>query len=296
MNDAKAGTADATEPVASVPPPEDRYRRARKWTYDLIQSPEIDTRLEQHVRMFITVLILLNVAAVMAETVKEVRANYADAFFAFECFSVAVFSIEYMMRVWSIVEDPMYSRPIIGRLRYIFSFFALIDLAAILPFFLPMFVRIDLRTVRLLRLLRLTRVLKLGRYSRAVRILLAILRNQREQLVMSMLVLSFLLVISSTLIYYLEYDSQPEVFSSIPASLWWGVVTLTTIGYGDVYPVTIAGKICAAISAILSIGMVALPSGIIVSGFVEEMEKERALEAREPHHVQCPNCGTEFDA
>lgn len=267
------------------------YRRIRKIVYDHIQSPEIDSKLEEYIRMFITLLIILNVLAVMAETVPDLHTNYHTQFLLLEIFSVCVFSIEYLLRLWSVVEDPKYAHPVTGRIRYALSFFALVDLLAILPFYLPMFTSIDLRTLRILRLLRLTRLLKLGRYSRAMRIFVNIMRNQREQLLMSLLVMLFLLIVSSTMIYYLEAEEQPEAFSSIPASLWWGIVTLTTIGYGDVYPVTIGGKIFAAAISILSIGMVALPSGIIVSGFVDEIEKEREEKQAALRKVQCPHCG-----
>lgn len=271
-----------------------RYKRARLWTYAHIQSPEIDSTLEKYIRIFITVLIIINVLAVMAETMPALRADYAPHFFWLEAISVAIFTTEYLLRLWVIVEDPNYQRPIVGRLRYMISFFALVDLLAIVPFFIPMFTHVDLRTLRIMRLLRLTRLLKLGRYSRAVRIFGNIMRNQREQLFMSMLVMLFLLIASSTMMYYLEVDSQPENFSSIPASLWWGIVTLTTIGYGDVYPITVGGKICAAVISLLSIGMVALPSGIIVSGFVDEMEKEREARENVEKRVCCPNCGKEM--
>lgn len=274
-------------------PPESRYRRARKWTYDLVQSEEIDTKLEQVVRLGIAALIVINVAAVMIETVEGIHAQYRAVLLWLEIISVGIFSLEYVLRLWSVVEEPRYSHPILGRLRYTLSFFALVDLLAILPFYLPMLTRIDLRTLRILRLLRLVRLAKLGRYSRTTRILISIFRNQREQLIMSMLVLAFVLICASTTIYYLEHEAQPDVFPNIPASLWWGIITLTTIGYGDIYPVTVAGKICAAIISILSIGMVALPSAIVVSGFLSELEQERE-EAKMKGIIICPHCGEEI--
>lgn len=273
--------------------PTSRYRRLREWTYDLVQSQQIETKAEQYVRAGIAVLIVLNVVAVMIETVEGIHSSYAAILMWLEIISVGIFSVEYLLRLWSIVEEPRYAHPIIGRIRYAFSFFALIDLFAILPFYLPMFTRIDLRTLRILRLLRLTRLLKLGRYSRTARILVSIMRSQREQLVMSMVVLLFVLICSSTMIYYLEHEAQPDKFPNIPASLWWGIITLTTIGYGDTYPITTAGQVCAAIISILSIGMVALPSAIIVSGFLNELEKEREADTLQGI-ITCPHCGEEI--
>lgn len=239
------------------------------------------------IRYGIAVLIALNVVAVMLVTVESVRTEYGDLLFGFEVFSVIIFTLEYLLRLWAVVEEPAYRHPIRGRLRFAFSFFGLIDLLAILPFYLPMIIRVDLRTLRILRLLRLIRLIKLGRYSTALITFMSVLKNKKEQLIVSVAILLLLLVVSSTAIYYLENEQQPEVFSSIPASLWWGIVTLTTIGYGDVYPITVGGKICAALISIVSIGMVAFPSGIIVAGFEETVEKRDEKEAREA----CPHCG-----
>lgn len=261
------------------------YRRARRWTYEHLQSPEIDSSAELVIRYFIAALIVLNVAAVMVMTVESVRATWGEYFIAFEIFSVMVFTLEYLLRLWAIVEEPRYRHPVRGRIRYAFSFFALVDLVAILPFWLPMIVRVDLRTLRILRLLRLVRLVKLGRYSTALTTFMSVLRNKREQLIVSVVILLLLLVVASTAIYYLEHEAQPEAFSSIPASLWWGIVTLTTIGYGDVYPVTVGGKVCAAVISIISIGMVAFPSGIIVAGFEEAVDRKDGAEEI------CPHCG-----
>ncbi len=260
------------------------YRRVRQWTYDHLQSPEIDSSAEYVIRYGIAVLIVLNVIAVMISTVPSVAAAHGEKLHTFEVISVIIFTLEYLFRLWAIVEDPRYSHPFLGRVRYGLTFFGLIDLLAILPFYLPFFIKLDLRTLRILRLLRLARLVKLGRYSTALSSFVAVLRNKKEQLIVSMVILLLLLVVSSTAIYYLEHDQQPEAFSSIPASLWWGIVTLTTIGYGDVYPITVGGKVCAALISIISIGMVAFPSGIIVAGFEEVMEKEK-------EDSVCPHCG-----
>ena len=265
-----------------------------KWTYDHLQSPEIDSRIEYVIRYGIGLLIVLNVVAVMASTVDAVAVEYGDALYTFELISVIIFSLEYLLRLWAVVEDPRYQHPIFGRLRYSITFFALVDLLAILPFYLPMFVRVDLRTLRVLRLLRLARLVKLGRYSTALGTFTSVLRNKREQLLVSMAILLLLVIVSSTAIYYLEHDHQPEAFSSIPAALWWGIVTLTTIGYGDIYPITVGGKIFAAIISVISIGMVAFPSGIIVAGFEEAVDRRKEEEQSTPG--LCPHCGEPIES
>ena len=161
---------------------------------------------------------------------------------------------------------------------------AVIDLLAILPFYLPL-LSLDFRFLRIVRLVRVFRIAKLGRYSKAVQTLGRVFRAKAAQLAIATSFILMLLVIASSLMYYAEHDDQPEQFSSIPASMWWGVTTLTTVGYGDVIPVTGLGKVIASIMAILGIGMFALPTGILGAGFVEEMQSATTV---------CPHCGNEI--
>lgn len=226
-----------------------------------------------------SLLIALNTLAVLLETVEMFREPYAKAFRMFELFSVTVFAVEYLVRVWVANIDARYQHPLTGRIRYMFTPMALVDLLAILPFFLAL-AGFDLRVLRVLRLMRL---FKLTRYSNAMSTLGGAIKASKDELTLTVLVMGILLVISSTLIYFAEHDAQPEAFSSIPASLWWAVVTMTTIGYGDVYPVTVAGKIVAGMSAIVGIGMFALPGGIIASELISR--------AKAKDSSTCPHCG-----
>ena len=237
---------------------------------------------------FIISLIILNVLAVMLETVEELSLSFAPFFEAFEVFSVAIFTIEYLLRVWSCTADENYSRPFLGRLRFALTPLALIDIIAILPFYLPMIIPVDLRFIRVLRLIRLFRVFKLGRYSNSLRTLGKVLRNKREQLSITLFITFILLVVASSLMYFFENDVQPGLFPSIPAAMWWGVSTLTTVGYGEVYPITLAGKILGMIIAVLGIGLFALPAGILGSGFVEEMQRQKGVTRL------CPHCGKDI--
>ncbi|MBU4350585.1 potassium channel family protein, partial [bacterium] len=167
-----------------------------------------------------------------------------------------------------------FRNPITGRLRYILTPFALIDLLAILPFYLPMIIPLDLRFIRAVRLFRLFRLFKMGRYSKAVLMLKKVLKEKKEELVLVVFVVFLLLIIFSSLMYFIEKEAQPEAFSSIPEAMWWGIITLTTVGYGDVYPITPLGKILGALIAFLGIGMFALPAGILGSGLVEAIQKK----------------------
>ena len=230
-------------------------------------------------QLVISILIVLNALAVVLETVEMIRVPCEQVFYVFEIISVAIFAIEYLARVWVANLTPQYQHPVAGRIRYMFTPMALIDFLSILPFFLSL-AGVDLRVLRLVRLLRL---LKLTRYSKAMNRIVDAIKACKEELIMILVLMAVLLLISATLIYFAEHDAQPEAFSSIPASLWWAVVTLATIGYGDVYPITIAGKIIAGVAAIFGIGMFALPGGIIASELISRSKmKDMPV---------CPHCG-----
>ena len=237
---------------------------------------------------FIMGLIFLNVAAVVLETVDWIYLRYAFIFNAFEIFSVAVFTVEYTLRVWSCTANPDFKDPVRGRLRFMVTPLALIDLMAVLPFYLP-FVFADLRFMRALRLFRLLRVLKLARYSDSLQTFVDVLRLKKEELLLMLFAIMILLVVSSSLMYDAEHEAQPDAFSSIPAAMWWGIVTLATVGYGDVYPVTPWGKLIGSIVVILGIGLFALPTGVLASGFAEVLARRK--EDQKKAEMVCPHCG-----
>jgi voltage-gated potassium channel len=286
-----------TDPSLS-PAPVSGYRRARRFIYELLITPEMETRLERFVRGGISILILANVLMVVLETVPPIQARFARAFYLGEVVSVVLFTIEYVLRMWASVEEPGYHRPILGRLRFGLTFFALVDLIAILPFYLPHLISVDLRFLRGLRLLRLSRMFKLGRYSSGLAMYGQILKEKSQELVVSMALLCLVLLMASSVMYFLESAAQPQHFSSIPASMWWGIITLTTIGYGDVFPVTPWGRVFGGVIAVIGIGFVALPSAILVGGMMEHMErkkKEAAAAASQDSAAgpaqRCPHCG-----
>lgn len=237
--------------------------------------------------VFILVLISLNVLAVILETVTVLNENFGTFFFIFEVFSVIIFSVEYILRVWSCTSQPAYSHPFWGRLKLMLTPMALVDLIAILPFYLT-FVTVDLRFVRTLRLFRLFRVFKFARYSLSLKLFGKIINQKKEELIVTAMIMLVLIILTSSFIYFAEHEAQPDKFTDIPTSMWWAIITLTTVGYGDIYPVTTLGKIFAAIIAVLGIGMFALPTGILGASFVEEMEKLKGKPT-------CPHCGKEID-
>lgn len=221
----------------------------------------------------IIALITINVFLVILETF-DMPSALTNVFNAIETISVIIFSIEYLLRIW--VAD--YSRPkdgiVISRIRHIFSFMAIIDLLAILPFYLPFLIRIDLRVLRMFRLFRLFRLLKFNRYTSAISNISKVIRTKSTQLLSSLFVVLLLMVVSSVLMYSIENPQQPDVFKNAFSGFWWTLNTITTVGYGDIYPVTTAGRILSGVIAVLGIGLVAVPTGIISAGFVEATESK----------------------
>ncbi len=230
-------------------------------------------------------LIALNVLAIILESMPSLPDSWDTYFRIFETVSVVIFTAEYAARLWSCTVSARYSGSILGRLRFVFSFMAALDLLAISPFYLPMLLPLDLRFLRILRLVRLVRLAKLARYSQSLRLLGTVFYRKRNDLLASLFIGCLVLLLASSLMYAVEHDAQPDAFSSIPVALWWGVCSLTTVGYGDVVPVTPFGKLCASIISLVSIGVFALPTAILGSAFVQE------LDAREKKDVTCPHCG-----
>jgi voltage-gated potassium channel len=240
------------------------------------------------INLFLTVVIFLNTLSIILHTVPSIREKYERFFHEFEIFSVTVFSIEYLLRIWSCVESEKYKHPLNGRLKFIVSPWGLIDLLAILPFFASYFTK-DLGFIRILRLLRMLRLFRVSKYFHALIVIQRVVKDKQEELVLSMVFIIFTLIISSSLVYYVEHPAQPEAFSSIPEAMWWGVNNMTTAGYGDLKPITPLGKLLGGIIAILGVSFFALPTGILASGFAEQIREQG-----ERRNVKCPHCGKEF--
>ena len=268
-------------------PPARARRGLRRFVFDMVESAGEGDRPSRALDLFIITLILLNVAAVIVETVPGVPEAYGAPLAVFELFSVAVFSLEYLLRLWAVVESPRYRDAVLGRLRFMKSPLAIVDLLAVLPFYLPMVTQVDLRMLRALRLLR---VFKFTRYSKSLRTLEDVVRRKRAQLGIALFTVLLMMVLAASLMYFVEHDDQPEAFASIPHAMWWAVATLTTVGYGDIYPVTGLGKVLASVLAILGMSMFALPAGILSAGFAEELERERGTS-----DSRCPRCGHDLD-
>lgn len=270
--------------AAAPAPARSPYARLKHWVHATVE-PDVDGG--QLYDQAIVWLICLNVVAMIMETVEPLHAAHRAWFHAFEVFSVAVFVTDYVLRLWSCTVWPEYAHPVKGRLRFALTPMALIDLASVLPALLP-FLGVDLRWTRAVRAVRLLRLAKLARYSHALRMVTRVGRSKAEELISAFLLAGVLLLVASVLMYFAERDAQPDKFSSIPAAMWWGIATLTTVGYGDVYPVTALGKFLSAVIAVLGIGVVALPTGILGAAFVEEMQAEKERRQQKAAAVAAP--------
>jgi voltage-gated potassium channel len=256
----------------------------RQRIYQIIEKSESGDTASTIFDTAIIVLIVLNIAAVIASSFSAFQARYSLSLYRFETISVIIFTIEYFLRLWTAPEK--YQNIKYPYLKYIISFMALIDLFAIMPFYLPFVFKVDLRFLRILRLFRLLRIFKLNRYNSSMELFIKVFKNEKEKILMTSFVMGIMLILSASVMYYVENTAQPEAFPNIIATIWWAVATLTTVGYGDVYPVTILGKLLAGIIAILGIGLVALPTGIISSGFISELNHKKRI---------CPHCGKEIE-
>lgn len=255
-------------------------------TFDVLDVAIDGDLTSRVVDLTIVTLIVLNVIAVLLETVEGLASQYQPYFHTFDLFSVSVFTVEYALRIWSCTSDPRYAHPVWGRLRFAMRPMLIIDLIAIAPFYLPLLLPMDMRMLRMVRVFRLLRVFKLARYSSALRMMGQVLAIKKEELIVGFVVMTILLVFASSLMYMVEHETQPEAFGSIPASMWWAVATLTTVGYGDVYPITVLGRMAGAVIAMIGVGMFAMPAGIIAQGFAEVHRRRRA--DRPP--MRCPHC------
>jgi len=266
--------------------------KQKAWIFKVIQPDNTGSVVSKSFDLFITLLVLLSVVCVFAVTF-DLDAFWMARCQNFEAFASIVFTVEYLLRLWT--SDMLYPDETKGRAawRYVHSGMAVIDLLAILPFYLPMFLPGNLLAVRVFRLVRLLRIFKLNRYFESLSAIGEVIRSKAKELLGSMFFVALMLVISSLVIYAAEHDAQPQAFKNAFSGLWWAVATLTTVGYGDIYPVTVVGRVFGAMIALLGIGMVAIPTGIISSGLIEHMnhDKERTDASEGDPFEYCPHCG-----
>ena len=253
----------------------------KKRVWEILEISKENDKKSKIFDYFISILILLNVLAIILETEEKIFGEYEKFFTYFEIISVLIFSVEYFLRLWSCVSVEKYSHPFFGRIKYFFSPMSIVDLIAIVPFYLT-FVVTDTRIIRILRFLRVLRATKHFNHTKTFKIITNTIYKKKSELFSSFILMFSLLLICSTGVYFVEHEAQPEKFSSIISAMWWAVATLTTVGYGDIFPITPFGKFLGSVSAIFGIGFFALPAGLLASGFSDEIEKAKNY---------CQNCG-----
>ena len=258
--------------------------------FNIIDEKNKDSALSRTFDFFIIGLIVLNVVVIILESFEGLRLVYTQEFYYFEIFSVGIFTVEYLFRLFTADLKYPDKTKIRAIFKYLISPLALVDFFAILPTYLPLLIPIDLRFIRILRLLRIARLFKINRYSKSLKLIGDVFKEKRSELGVTIFITLILLVIASTLMYSIEGREQPEAFPNIIASFWWAVATLTTVGYGDVFPITAWGKFISGIIALLGIGLVALPTGILSSAFIEKINDGKA----ENNSKTCPTCGQEI--
>ncbi len=260
----------------------------RQKIFQIIQPDHGESVASRIFDWTITLLILLGVIIVFTTTF-DLPVPVRRTFRILGQITTLVFTVEYLLRI--LTADLLYpgSGPLASRVRYIFSPMAVVDLVAILPFWLPMFLPCSMLALRALRLVRLLRILKLNRYFDAMRSIGEVLASKRRELIASFFFVLLLMLVSSLLMYSAEHEAQPGVFRNAFSGLWWAVATLTTVGYGDIYPVTVVGRILGAFIALSGIAALAVPTGIITAGLTESLSHRAKVEGELERQRQVDN-------
>jgi voltage-gated potassium channel len=263
----------------------------KKKILELVESGSFGKNYNSVFDYFIATLIILNIAAIAIESLSDIGSDFLKILKVFEVISLVIFTIEYLLRIY--VADLVFPRDkrLSSIIRFIVSPLGLIDLLAILPFYIPFIIPFDLMFLRVFRLFRFVRVFKIARYNKAINLIASVIKEKRQELSMTFFTAIIVLIAASFLMYFIEGKVQPDKFQNVFSAMWWAVATLTTIGYGDIYPITTAGKLLSGCIAVLGIGLIALPAGIISAGFIEKIHKSQPEEKLSV----CPHCGKALD-
>ncbi|MDG1505324.1 MAG: ion transporter, partial [Planktomarina sp.] len=256
-----------------------KYREVQNRLNQILERADVGDRVSRNIDLFLTALVIVNIISITLESVPWIYADHKLLFTWIEIISVGIFTFEYLCRIWVAPSKISGPHSFIGgckaRAKYMLSFSGLVDLLSILPFYLrAFFPYLDLRILRALRLLR---ILKLSYYNSAMEDLFEAINEERRSFYAASYLFAILFILSSTLMYFAEYRTHPTGFQSIPDSMYWALITLTTVGYGDITPITVAGKFIAVGSAVLGVIVVALVTGIVASSFNSQMERRNII-------------------
>ena len=269
-----------------------KYREVQNRLNQILERADVGDRVSRNIDLFLTALVIVNIISITLESVPWIYADHKLLFTWIEIISVGIFTFEYLCRIWVAPSKISGPHSFIGgckaRAKYMLSFSGLVDLLSILPFYLrAFFPYLDLRILRALRLLR---ILKLSYYNSAMEDLFEAINEERRSFYAASYLFAILFILSSTLMYFAEYRTHPTGFQSIPDSMYWALITLTTVGYGDITPITVAGKFIAVGSAVLGVIVVALITGITEKADLERLRKQFGMTKRQAdaliHQVQ----------
>lgn len=263
----------------------------KRRVYEVLTNPRRDDRIGRLISFGLLLLIAANVVANVLETDAEIHAGAPGFFRSFEIISIAVFTVEYALRLWSCTEDPRFQGAVRGRLRQALRPMAVIDLLAIGPFYVELLLpgTLDLRFLRVLRVLRIFRLIHVGPLAEAFARLIRVVQAKRLELGVSMTVVAVAMLLAAGAMYAVEHELSDTQFTSIPRAMWWSIVTITTLGYGDMVPQSPLGQVIAGIVAFVGICAVALPVGIISSGYLDDINRRKAAAP-----TRCPHCGEDL--
>ena len=246
-------------------PHDPKHHRLRAQVFAILHEPDPGNRLAKWLNWLLAALIVGNAIAITLETVPGINRDFARTLHRFEAMSTGIFIVEYLARVWTCVEQQRLRHPVWGRLRFMLQPLALLDLIAIITWWTPW----DLRFLRVVRLVRLLKVFHLYEFEAALERLSVSLGRRKELLLVAVVLMGVFVYLASSLLYQIEHARQPQVFSSIPATFWWAMVTFNTIGYGDMVPLTPAGQLVAGLVSVFGVGIFALPTAIVIAAIIE---------------------------
>jgi voltage-gated potassium channel len=246
----------------------------RHWLYVNLHPSARHRRGLSPLNRLVVLVILLAVGLAILQSEPKLYVGNEGFFRAAEIVLAIIFLAEYAARIWIAGENPDYGPSIAGRLRYALTLPALVDLVVLVSLFVTL-VGSEGVVLRLVRLIRIITLAKLGRYSSALNAIGSAIHSRRYELMMSLVIAGILLLVSSTLLYMIEGEGQPDDFGSIPRAMWWSIATLTTVGYGDAVPHTVIGRILAGFTAVTGIGLIAMPTGILAAAFSDALQRQR---------------------
>ena len=247
----------------------------KKYIYNIIRDDDQNDLKSNIFDFTIIILVIINVIVIFLDTFENIRIYIEPYYKIIDTVSIIVFSIEYILRIWTASIMHSNISPFKSRIKYIFSAEAIIDLIVLFSFYLPLFSYQNIKFIRILRLFRILSILKINRYTHALSDLRNVLKKKSIQLISSIFVVGVLIIFSALLMYYIENEAQPGSFNNAYSSLWWAIATLTTVGYGDIYPVTVLGKLLGILISLMGIALIAIPTGIITAGFMEQINEKK---------------------